>query len=101
MTRVRLAPQARRDVTDAARWISRDDKVAAKAFRDAVAKGARMLAAHPLAGVERPDIADPPVRFLPLARFPYVLVYDPGVPLILRVLHGARDLPEALADGGP
>jgi hypothetical protein len=35
--------------------------------------------------------------------FPYLLAYDAGAtpPRILRVLHTARDLPEALADLEP
>ena len=53
---------------------------------------------HPRMGVERPELADAPVRFLPLIGFPYVLVYDAETrpPLILRGLHGARDLAGAL-----
>jgi toxin ParE1/3/4 len=55
---------------------------------------------HPDIGVSRPTLARPPYRFLPLTGFPYVLVYNAArrPPLIARVLHGARDLPEALAD---
>ncbi|MEO5347532.1 MAG: hypothetical protein H7834_14330 [Magnetococcus sp. YQC-9] len=41
-----------------------------------------------------------PARFLCLTGFPYILVYDstPTPPLILRVFHGARELPELLED---
>lgn len=46
----------------------------------------------------RGDLAPEHIRFLVLRGFPYVLVYDARTdpPRILRVLHGARDLPEAL-----
>ena len=98
MSEVVLAPRAGRDVLAAIRWIARDDPGAARAFRDAVGRAARMIGTHVEVGVVRPDLTDESVRFFPLTGFPYVIVYkasrDP--PLILRVLHGARDLPEIL-----
>ena len=44
------------------------------------------------------DLAGEPYRFLALTGFSYVIVYnaDRTPPLILRILHGARDLPELL-----
>jgi toxin ParE1/3/4 len=55
---------------------------------------------HPLVGSRRPELTSASLRFLPLKRFPYLLAYDPdrNPPLIVRVLHAARDLPTALAD---
>jgi toxin ParE1/3/4 len=95
-----LSPRARRDLLDAVRWIARDDPAAARAFRGAVASGARRLSEHAEIGFERPELADPPVRFLSLTGFPYLIVYDADrrPPLILRVLHGARDLPQVLRE---
>ena len=48
----------------------------------------------------RLELADEPARFLPLIGYPFVVVYDAAQipPLILRVLHGARDLPEPPRD---
>ena len=48
----------------------------------------------------RPELTDEPVRFMPMRRFPYVLIYDPNrnPPLVVRILHGARDLAEILRD---
>ncbi len=91
-----LSPKARRDLLTAARWIARDDPAAARAFRNAVANASRRLGDHPEIGVVKTELADPPVRFLMLTGFPQVIVYDADrrPPLILRVLHGARDLPE-------
>lgn len=95
-----LSPRARQDLIDAARWIARDNPAAARALRDSVAAAARRLGEHPEIGAARPALADPPVRFLVLTGFPYVIVYDAALspPLILRVLHAARDLPELLHD---
>ena len=98
MTRARFSTRAREDLTEAARWIARDNPSAASAFRAAIARAAVQIAAHPKSGTERPDLADPPARFLVLTGFPYVIVYDtdPSPPTILRILHGARDFPSAL-----
>jgi toxin ParE1/3/4 len=97
-----LSGRARGDLRSAARWIARDNPPAARALRRAVTAAAQRLGDFPLAGVERRDLAAPPVRFLILSGFPYVLVYDAGPrpPVILRVLHSARDLPEVLRDLG-
>ncbi|MBF0604027.1 MAG: type II toxin-antitoxin system RelE/ParE family toxin [Nitrospirae bacterium] len=55
---------------------------------------------HPLLGRTYTDLALPPVRFLHLSGFPYIIVYDATLkpPVVLRFLHGARDLPEILKD---
>jgi toxin ParE1/3/4 len=96
-----LSPQARRDLLDATRWIARDNPTAARALRDAVKEAAARIVAHPESGAVRVEFSDPPTRFLVLTGLPYILVYDsePRPPLILRVLHGARDLPELLKSG--
>ena len=98
MTAAVLSPQARRDLLEAVQWIARDNPAAARALREAVAKAARRLGGYPELGSEKTELADPPVRFLTLTGFPYVIVYDSDrrPPLILRVLHGARDLPDVL-----
>lgn len=99
MSAARLSPRARRDLIEAARWIARDDPQAATALRNAIVVAARRIGEHSGSGRERPQVLDPPGRFLVLTGFPYVLVYDADrrPPLVLRVLHGARDLPEVLA----
>lgn len=97
-----FAPQARRDLLDAAQWIARDNRRATLALRDGIVAAAKRIGKMPEAGVERLDLADPPIRFLVLTGFPYILVYDAArrPPLVLRVLHGARDLPDLLRDLG-
>jgi toxin ParE1/3/4 len=95
-----FAPRARRDLLAAVRWIAKDNPAAARALRDAVAHAADRIGAHSNIGVLRPDIADEPYRFMVLTGFPYLIVYNATrrPPLILRILHGARDLPELLRD---
>jgi len=100
VTKAVLSPQARRDLLDAVRWIAKDNPAAARALRDAVAGAAARIGGHRLIGTLRPELADEPYRFLTLSGFPYVIVHDAErrPPLIVRILHGARDLPEVLRD---
>ncbi len=100
MTVAGLSPAARRDLLDAMRWIAPDNPAAASALRGSIMKAASQIGTHNYAGVSRPDLADPPYRFAILTGFPYVIVYneDRKPPLIMRILHGARDLPELLHD---
>ena len=95
-----LSPAARRDLLDAVRWIAWDNPAAALALRDAIVKASKHIGAHTDFGVSRPDLADPPYRFVMLTGFPYVVVYnaDRRPPVIVRILHNARDLPEVLRD---
>jgi toxin ParE1/3/4 len=93
-----ITPRAQRELAQAIRWIAKDNKSAAIGLRDAVRRAAMRIAEHPWAGVERPEFLDEPFRILILTGYPYLLVYnaerDP--PAIVRVLHGARDLPTLL-----
>jgi len=93
-----LAPQARRDLLEAARWIAKDNPTAARGLRQAILDAAQRIGDHPQVGVVRPQLADEPVRFLILTGYPYLIVYNAerSPPLILRILHGARDLPDVL-----
>ncbi|MEQ1890002.1 MAG: type II toxin-antitoxin system RelE/ParE family toxin [Alphaproteobacteria bacterium] len=95
-----LSPGARRDLLAAVRWIANDNPAAARELRNAVARAAENIIAHPMIGPHRPDLANPPYRFISLTGFPYVIVYtpEPVPPLILRILHAARDIPGILQE---
>jgi toxin ParE1/3/4 len=97
MTIAVLSPRAQRDLAAAVRWIVKDNPVAARGPRDAV-RGAAERIGHPRIGSLRPDLAREPYRFVILTGFSYVIVYnaDRSPPLIVRISHGARDLPEVL-----
>lgn len=50
-------------------------------------------------GPERLELAPPPLRILVLRGFPYILSYDvqeDGRPVIQRILHTSRDIPQLL-----
>ncbi|MBI3517130.1 MAG: type II toxin-antitoxin system RelE/ParE family toxin [Proteobacteria bacterium] len=88
------------DLTNAVRWIARDNPRAARSLRRAVDRAAELIARHPDIGRLSPEVVRVPYRLFPVAGFPYVIVYegDRRPPGIVRILHGARDLPEVLRD---
>ena len=61
-------------------------------------EAAKKIGDFPEIGLLRPALLTEPRRLLPMTGFPYVIIYNAArkPPLILRVLHAARDLPEAL-----
>ena len=100
MTVAELSAHAQQDLLAATRWIESDNPTAAQGLIVAVRDAAARIGRHPDIGRVRPEITAKDYRFLPLTGFPYVLVYDARrtPPLIARVLHGARDLPDVLRD---
>jgi toxin ParE1/3/4 len=53
-----------------------------------------------MVGVRHLELARDPYRFAVVRGFPYIVIYDASTrpPTIVRVVHGARDLPEVLRD---
>ena len=94
-----LTPQATEDL-DAIWWfIAEDSRDASNRVEAEIVTSCRRLAKYPLIGARRQDITSLPVRFWTVAKFPnYVIVYRPDtVPLqVVAVLHGKRDLKEAM-----
>lgn len=95
-----LSPRARREFLAAVEWIAKENPVAAEALRSALANAVHLIGTHSEIGTVRPHLTRKPYRFLRLAGFPYLVVYDSErrPPLIVRVVHGVRDLPEVLRD---
>jgi toxin ParE1/3/4 len=100
VTAAAFSRRARRDLLQAADWISRDNRAAAQALLDAVVRLAGLIGTHPDMGRVRPELAHPDFRFLSVTGFPYIIVYSTrtGRPTIVRVIHSARDLPRVLRD---
>lgn len=100
MSGARLTPRAEREALAAIDWIAKDNPEAAWGLREATAAAVLRIGEHPNCGAVRPDLAREPYRFLTLTGYPYVLVYNAALrpPLVVRVVHGARDLPEVLRD---
>jgi toxin ParE1/3/4 len=95
-----ISPRARREVLDAVEWIARDNPASAQALLDAVEKAAERIGARPAIGRTRPALAQGEYRFLTIAGFPYIIVYSTSRsrPVIVRMVHSARDLPRLLRD---
>jgi toxin ParE1/3/4 len=99
MTTALLSPRAQRELNSALRWIARDNPVAAQGLLDAVTRAAERIGQHPKIGVVRPDLTPSAShRFIVLPGYPYLVAYnaDRNPPRIVRIVHGARDLPRLL-----
>ncbi|HEY8667901.1 MAG TPA: type II toxin-antitoxin system RelE/ParE family toxin [Tepidisphaeraceae bacterium] len=102
----RFTPTAERDVDAIAEYIAQDSLTAALRFHVAVRRAGDVLATMPrmgaVYGLKRARFAD--VRFWPIKGFrKYLLFYRPernGV-LILRVIHGARDVNAEFRSASP
>jgi toxin ParE1/3/4 len=84
-------PQAQSDLAEIWDYIADDSEAEADAFVDTIDQKLEVLAARPLAGRVRDELAEG-VRSFPVGR--YIIFYRPlpqGVEIV-RVLHGARDL---------
>jgi len=80
------------DLAEIALRIAEDNPTAADHWLDSIDEHCRLLASMPEMGRRRPDLA-PRLRSLPVGN--YIIFYRPlpsGIEVI-RVLHGARDLP--------
>jgi toxin ParE1/3/4 len=101
MKPVRLTPRADSDIDACFCWIAEDNPAAALRFLDAIELTCDALSHMP--GIGSPHYAEIPlvhgVRMLAIKDFEnYLLFYlehEDSVDVI-RVLHGARDIPEAL-----
>jgi toxin ParE1/3/4 len=80
------------------RWIAKDNRVAAQALQDAVARTAEHIGEHVHMGRLRTDLAPEAYRFVSLTGFSYIVVYNAELrpPLIVRILYTSRDFPEIL-----
>jgi len=102
MSRFRLAPLARHDLD--ALWnyigIEKDSPTAASRLLETLYDKFRLLAANPLMGQYREDLADLVKDIRSFSVGNYVIYYQPALDgvRIGRVIHGARDVRTALQD---
>ena len=97
-----LAPQAIRDVADAAAWFADGPggEALARRFARAVSAAAGRVSQRPLLGHRRLELLPDPYRFYAVRGFDYLLVYNTaraGAP-VARVVYMGRDLGPLLAD---
>jgi len=99
MIRYRLTPQAVDDLFDIWSFVAQDNPEAADRVEEEIYRACDLLANSPLAGHTRRNLTPLPLRFWVVPRYTnYLIVYDPEKePLqIIRIIHGARNLPAAL-----
>ena len=92
MPSVLRTAQANIDLVEIWEYIARDTAPSADELLDRIAEACGTLADNPLVGRAREELA-PSLRSLPVGN--YVIFYRPihdGI-VVIRVLHGARDLP--------
>lgn len=96
MKRFRLSPEAARDVRELWEYVAKDSIKAARRIRLKIFGACQMIAENPRIGHKREDLTDKPMLFWPVGA--YVIIYNPGrKPVeIIRVVHGARDVPSVL-----
>ena len=94
---VRERPAASEDLRDIWRYVALDNPESADHLLDSILTKLNMLADNPMLGRARADLA-PALRSFTFRQ--YVLLYEPepGGVLLIRVLHGARDIARALLD---
>jgi plasmid stabilization system protein ParE len=98
VTRPLISPTALRDIDSIWQYIARDSEHYADRVQEAIFKAIATAARTPALGHRRPELSERPIRFLAVKRYEtYSIAYaEDSDPLrILRVLHGARDVPKA------
>lgn len=96
MIAVVFRPEAEADLLAIALYIAEDSPERARRFTQRLRERCERLADHPHLGRPRPELGD---DLRSLSERPYVLLYratDTEVEIVA-ILHGARDLPSALA----
>ena len=99
MEKYQITPEAVSDLFEIWNFISQDNPEAADRVEEAVFRACDLLADSPLAGRVRKDLTPLPFRFWVVHPYSkYLIVSDPETkPLqIIRILHGARNLPSVL-----
>jgi antitoxin ParD1/3/4/toxin ParE1/3/4 len=96
MKRFKLSPQAAEDIRQALGLHRADNLNAAGRFRLRLLEACRKIAQNPHIGHRRQDLTDKPVLFWSEGR--HLIIYNPArTPVeIVRVLHGARNVPKMI-----
>lgn len=94
--KVRISRRADRDIVRIWDVIAQDSPTAADQVENKLLAAMKLLGDHPGGGHTRDDVTDPRYRFWPV--YSYVVAYrvEREEVLIVRVLHGARDVRKAL-----
>jgi len=95
MKRFKLSPEAAQDIREIWAYIAADSIKAARRLRLQIFDACQRIADNPGIGHRRQDLTEKPVLFWPEGS--YLIIYAARKPVeIVRVLHGARDIPSLL-----
>ncbi|NCC21438.1 MAG: type II toxin-antitoxin system RelE/ParE family toxin [Alphaproteobacteria bacterium] len=97
MPTIQRTAQAEEDLIDIWLYIAHDDIRAADRFLDEIEEKSLLLADQSSLGPARPDIA-PGLRYFPVRRYLILYRQITGGIEVVRVVHGARDVPTLMAD---
>jgi toxin ParE1/3/4 len=92
MSEARFTPAAMHDLADILEYISVDNEAKGLEVLDALFRQAELLAASPGLGRTRDQDLGVGIRSYPVGRYTIFYRIDGGIE-VLRVFHGARDLP--------
>ena len=99
MSGYRLTGSAEADLVDILEYIADRDGISrALRVHEQFVKAFETVAASPGIGVRKPDLTADPIRWWPVFRFLVVYDAERAPTDILRVIHGARDLPRVFPD---
>jgi plasmid stabilization system protein ParE len=95
MKRFKLSPEAAQDIREIWAYIAAYSIKAARRIRLQIFDACQRIAENPEIGHRREDLTDKPVLFWSMDS--YLVIYSARKPVeIVRVLHGARDIPSLL-----
>lgn len=94
--KVRVSPQAGRDLRAIAAWVSKNRPNAARKLVRELKAASLALADHPYAHGFTEGREEAGLRRLPLGRYVICYSIEADVIAILRILDGARDIPSLL-----
>ena len=93
MATIEYARAARDDLYSIREDLESKNLAAARHYADLFDKAFDLLERLPRAGRERPDLGRPGLRSIPVSQYIVVYRVKGTVVRIVRVVHGARDLP--------
>jgi len=92
MADIVFRPIALRDLQRIGHHIAREDATAAHRFRNAIIRRINVLRQFPESARPRPEFG-PGIRTIPIGRYIVILRVELPKVIVLRIVHGARDLP--------
>lgn len=93
MNEAKFTPAAMHDMADILEYISEDNEAKGLEVLDALFRQAEVLANSPGLGRSRDQDLGVGIRSYPVGRYAIFYRIEPGGIEVLRVFHGARDLP--------